>query len=555
MLRRLAAGNLSVNQAHPLRAPAADGAVLAEPPLATVGAVLADNRRLLDCATSTLLGRPWPELRRQARRAVLDAATAYLSQAGEPVPDVDRDAVVMAGHQPELFHPGVWVKNFALQGLARVHGLVPVNLVVDNDTNKSSLLKIPAHGVGFLPRRGVGRLEYLPQVVPHVQSVSFDHWASEVPYEERTIRDEELFASLPERAAPFFRDWPYQPLLPVFWEEARRQARRTPLLGERLAAARRAWERRWGCHNLEVPVSAVCRTEPFAWFAAHLLGELPHFHATYNAVVNDYRRANDIHSRNHPVPDLARQGDWLEAPFWAWRSGQERRGRLLARRHADRIALRVGTEEWPTLPAAEPQQTVAALRELEQHGLKIRSRALTNTLFARLFLCDLFIHGIGGGKYDELTDEISRRFYGAEPPRFLVLSATLLLPLPRPPAAPADAHQAERQLRDLYWNPQRHLVGAVAAATALAERQRGLAAQTAATRQERAERFRTLRQVGEQLRPFVAREVEVAQARLERLQAELRLREVLGRRDYSFCLYPEAELRAFCTGFLHPASA
>ena len=32
-------------------------------------------------------------------------------------------------------------------------------------------------------------------------------------------------------------------------------------------------------------------------------------------------------------------------------------------------------------------------------------------------LSDLFIHGIGGAKYDELTDEIIRRFFGIEPPR------------------------------------------------------------------------------------------------------------------------------------------
>src|SRR5262249_11354475 len=155
--------------------------------------------------------------------------------------------------------------------------------------------------------------------------------------------------------------------------EVQRQAARTPLLGERIAAARRTWERRWGCHNFEVPVSAVCRTEPFAWFAAHLLGELPRFHAVYNEAVHDYPRRYGIHSRNHPVPDLTRQDDWLEAPFWAWRAGQERRGRLLARLQPDRIELRVGGDNWPSLaaPDREPQQAVAGLVELERRGLKV----------------------------------------------------------------------------------------------------------------------------------------------------------------------------------------
>ena len=110
-------------------------------------------------------------------------------------------------------------------------------------------------------------------------------------------------------------------MLADFWTLVRREARRTPLLGECFAAARRTYERRWGCHNLELPVSVLCRTEPFAWFAAHLLAELPRFHAVYNDSVHAYRRRHGIRSRNHPVPDLAAEDDWLEAPFWGWRAG------------------------------------------------------------------------------------------------------------------------------------------------------------------------------------------------------------------------------------------
>src|SRR5262249_56991840 len=103
------------------------------------------------------------------------------------------------------------------------------------------------------------------------------------------------------------------------------------------------------------------------------------------------------------------------------------------------IELRSGSERWPGLPRAEDSQAknmVNAFCELGRAGFKVRSRALTNTLFARLFLADLFIHGIGGAKYDELTDEIIRRFYGFAPPAYMVLSATLRLPFPIFPATP-----------------------------------------------------------------------------------------------------------------------
>src|SRR5579871_531025 len=105
-----------------LRAPPDDGAVLAVPGLEAVGRLLPENRRRL-ASGPALLGRGWEELRRQARREAVQEACDYLEKAGEPVPAAAADALMMAGHQPELFHPGVWVKNFALQGLARQHNL------------------------------------------------------------------------------------------------------------------------------------------------------------------------------------------------------------------------------------------------------------------------------------------------------------------------------------------------------------------------------------------------------------------------------------------------
>src|SRR5262249_37115371 len=153
----------------------------------------------------------------------------------------------------------------------------------------------------------------------HLLSIPYDHWTQEIPYEERRVLDESQFAGFGKRAMTALRGWGRELLLPAFWEEVGRQARRTPLLGERFAAAPRTWERRWGCHNLELPVSRMCQTETFAFFACHLLANLPRFHAVYNACVQEYRRLYRIRSRAHPVPDLRADDGWLEVPLWAWR--------------------------------------------------------------------------------------------------------------------------------------------------------------------------------------------------------------------------------------------
>jgi hypothetical protein len=529
---------LPVSVGPPLRAPTTDGAVLAEPPLAAVGQLLETNRRRLQRPGADILGRPWDDLRRAARRSVVVAAKGYLQELGEPVPDALHEPLVLAGHQPELFHPGVWIKNFALHGLSKRHHLTAVNLIVDNDTVKGTALRLPHPPTPEHP-------------LAYAARVPFDRWTGEVPYEERMIADLSLFRHFAGEALGVLRVWPLEPMLGDFWEEVNRWSERASLLGTCFAAARRTFERRWGCHNLEVPVSAVCQTEPFAWFACHLLADLPRFHAAYNDCVHAYRRDHGIRSRNHPVPDLATDGDFREAPFWGWRTGLARRGRLFARLTNDRLELRSGTEAWPSLPspATDPAQAVAAWQQLERDGYKVRSRALSNTLFARLFLADLFVHGIGGGKYDELTDAILRRFYGCEPPSFLVLTATRLLPLPSLPCGVEDRRRLIRHVRDVRYNPQRHLpVGADM--TELVREKQAWVEREPTTAAERRERFEMIRKLTAALRRPLEAEEQRLRAELSRCERQLEANVVLRRRDYAFCLYPEATLRPFLTQML-----
>jgi hypothetical protein len=341
-------------------------------------------------------------------------------------------------------------------------------------------------------------------------------------------------------------------MLPAFWTEVLRQAQRTPILGECFAAARRTFERSWDCHNLEVPLSTLCDTEPFAWFTCDMLANLPRFHALYNAVVADYRRRHGIRDRAHPVPDLAAEDDWLEAPFWCWRAGSvsDRRKRLFVRLREDRLELRADEEALPALPVGHAEATVKAWQDLRGHGFKLRSRALTTTLYARLFLADLFVHGIGGGKYDELTDELIRRYYECEPPIYLVLSATLWLPLPRAEVTVEDRRRLIRELRDVRYNPQRHLDLTGDNLASLAGRKEEWIERRPATHAGRRERFRALKALTEELRrPLHPRE-EQLRREVARCERQLRANAVLERRDYSFCLFPADRLRPFCTQFL-----
>jgi len=514
-----------------LRAPEGDGEILAHPPLAAAADLAANNRALFSESRLEIDGVPLADLRRRAAAEAFRAAQRFL---GLTVSDAPPPSLFVVGHQPELFHPGVWVKNFALHGLARRHGAVPLGLLVDNDTAKTTAVRVPVWDADATK--------------VHLASVPLDHFSAEVPYEERPVADEAYFASFPERLAEFTSNWPFQPLAPEVWDEVKRHTQEP--LGERLAAGRRMLERRWGCENLEVPLSHLCGGTSFLHFVRAILGDLPEFAVTYNDCVRAYRKRHDIRSRNHPVPDLAHDGDWHESPFWAWRAGSHRRGRLFARMQGDRIQLRAGDESWGEWPVAGP---IAAWRELEHTGRKIRTRALTTTLFARLLLADLFIHGIGGGKYDELTDEIVRSYFGMQPPAFLVLTGTLRLPLPRFAATPDDLRWAEQFARDLYWNPQRHLPARSSVDLNVERDLRDLADWQRKDPNEPgmvASRFLMINELKNRLRPWVEDSLTLLENRREVVAKEVAANGVCGRRDFAFCLFPEATIRPFCTQFL-----
>jgi hypothetical protein len=363
------------------------------------------------------------------------------------------------------------------------------------------------------------------------------------------------------------KSWEIQPLLTGMWPDAVEVAKAAGSLRDAMTVARHRQELRWDCANLELPISLLCELDPFLWFASHLLVELPRFREIHNEVLGEFRNVNRIRSRTHPVPELSSEPDgWLEAPFWVWRAGDDRRRRAFARQVGGEIELSDGSETFARLPLApggEACCAVEALRELPAQGIRLRTRALTTTLFSRLCLSDLFVHGIGGSKYDEMTDRIIYRFYKLQAPSFLTLSATLHLPLGEPyPVSAADAMSLQDKLRELEYNSDRHLIGSGDAdvAALIAEKQRLIEEQQAwkagtLTRSERHRaarhnhaRFRRFREIGEQLAQFtsdlrrriVADEAEVAQ--------QLAANAILQNREFSFALYPEEKLRAFMTG-------
>ena len=365
-----------------LRAPRESGEALLEPPLKHVGSLLAANRQKLAAPNTGWLAA----LAMEARPALLFAAANYTSQYRNvshlfrgQVPG-SSPTILLAGHQPQLFHAGVWFKNFVLSSLALQHAAIGVNLIVDNDTMGSAAIRVPAGA------RSAPRTEFIP----------FDESSEVIPCEERNVLDSALFDSFGARVTTAVQSWLPQMVLQELWPLAIAARKRTANLGYALCEARHRMEGAWGLETLEVPLSVLYSQTSFHRFLLHLLLDLPRLHAVYNACLLAYRRVNHIRSKSHPVPDLAMEEEWLEAPLWIWSREQPRRRRLFVRRTARGLELTDHAKLQIRLSArsADDSSALEQLAALESRGIKLRPRALLTTMYARLVLSDLFLHGI-----------------------------------------------------------------------------------------------------------------------------------------------------------------
>jgi hypothetical protein len=522
-----------------LRAPARHGEVLIDPPLAAAEELVEQNSAVLREAEIDIAGRSLADLAAEARSLLLQEANKYTaayrdvdapggtSRCGARLPE----RILLAGHQPQLFHPGVLFKNFALAALANRLNAAAVNLVIDNDAAGPPSLRVLAGSTA----------------APTIEAVPFDQPAPRVPYEERRIADVATFRTFGRRVHETIRPFVANPIIEQLWPYAIEALKRTDHLGRSLAQARHRLEADWGLQTLELPLSCVARTEPFAWFVAFLLRDLPRFVEVHNQSLRDYRRAHRLRSRTHPVPDLAAEGEWREAPFWVWSADDPVRRHWFVRRVSRGEIELTDRRAWRLrLPLAEEGNAAAAverLLQLARQGVKLRPRALMTTLYARLFLGDLFLHGIGGAKYDELTDALVRRFFGLTPPAFYAVTATVLLPVPRPGVSPADVRRIEQQLRELRFHPEQHLDGDMPDAAPHAEAKRRWLSAHAPSRDLR-ERHRAIESANAALQPFVEPLRERLEQERKNLSQELNNERLLGSREFSFCLFPKDELPA-----------
>ena len=519
-----------------LRAPALSGEKLLDPAIPDAVQGMRRNAQQLSETAYDVQGRSLHDLRAAARLDTCRLAAQYTAEyrnlpsqkTASNAATWTEQPLLLSGHQPWLFHPGVWFKNFVLSEVARcVHGTA-LNVIIDNDLCPSPSITVP-NG---------------PPTQVRLTHLACDQNTAPLPFEQRTVLDDTAFATFGDRVADNITSLVKNPLIKPYWAEALLAAKRTDNLGQRLAQARHQLEAHWNMDTLEVPLSHLCQTESFRWFTVHLLAHLPRFVLLHNQALEEYRIVNRIRSQAHPFPNLKQREEWLEAPFWVWTQLDPRRramhvrsvnqGLELSDHHDFRAILSLDRDRLGN-------DAVTQLLQLADSGVTIRPRAVTTTMSIRLLLADLFIHGIGGDKYDQLTDILIRRFFGIHPPSFLTATATAWLPVITSKTATAALRNIDRQLRDLRFHAERHLKPDDNTQALIAEKQKWI--RTILPRGQRSPRHYGIETANAKLQRFVADQRSALEEQRQRTLQAIRQEQILGSREYAFCLFPEETLQ------------
>ena len=304
------------------------------------------------------------------------------------LPDDDRHGLVMAGHQPVIFHPGLLCKAESLSKLARNSGAFGVHVVIDTDAGKPCEISWPrVSGDELIIRRAP--------------------IAREVGVVNATAAEETLYAAQRVVTSAEIRDIFNEmkaDLLSMGRVKEVERAREIGIIYERLEGCPIASANsiaRWSIESRsyrEVPLSRLLRDTSLRDVLPLLANDAERLRMTYNACLEEYRREHAIKNAANPFPNLRVSEGAHELPLWLIKDNQ-------------RHPLWSGARE--TQPLGE--------------GSYIATRGSLTTMVLRAYCCDLFVHGLGGGKYDRFVNMFTARYLGVELPPFVVASRTRVI--------------------------------------------------------------------------------------------------------------------------------
>jgi len=409
--------------------------------------LLTENRKLTDAFALAL---PTVNISR-LRCQLLEAAHAYTgslraiaSEAGIPayLPSRSREAskvpcestpLVMTGHQPTIFHPGIAAKYRVTENFCQEVGATNLAVIIDTDIGEG--------GEFLRPQKQNHQLR--------IDKVSFGEGSG--MYRAQQLRNRDALLAAGAKAAAGLNELGYFDQAQAVSEATDRYALLAPNgIVEANTIVRRSYG--IGDGSLEIPLSQLAQLPESRRFFAAIIQDAENFAVTYNHTLHEFRRKRKIRNSANPFPDLLQHESTVELPYWAVNLQTNDRQPLSVQLSADTLCLHTPVE---TICEFTKQNEPFSLDQLDETWLIVPRGALISAFF-RLVASDLFVHGTGGGKYDRFTDDFLQAYWSVEPPAFTVATASRYLFQDELEESRALKNY-EIKLRDMISNTARYL--------------------------------------------------------------------------------------------------
>lgn len=395
--------NCAVNKIHVITA-IIMSMITNEPPVAEWRALAKKNRAEIGSAVEReIFAGINPGILNAFRRDVRSLARQFTQHEleSETAECVDDALIIASGHQPVIYHPGLMRKAETLSDAARSIEACALNIIIDTDAGEGGSLSFPRCGGGGVPEIGGAQIAeggalYFSQRIKA---------AGAIREEFRIVRASlgALSGYSPEARASVARA-----------EEAYAAA-----AGKQVVIANTLVRRLFGGAQgvCEVPLTKVI-SHPFArsFYARTILSGVE-FSAKFNDLLNQFRLKRKIKNHANPFPNLERSDSRIELPFW-----------VIDRERGTRAALFILNKQQTLFSEFGELCPLSAADGLFdwniQERFRLAPRAFMITALFRLFVCDLFVHGLGGGKYDAFLDDFIVAYWGIAAPAFAVVSET-----------------------------------------------------------------------------------------------------------------------------------
>lgn len=297
---------------------------------------------------------------------------------------------IASGHQPYIFHPGIWAKIIFLN----FFDYKKIFITNDSDVKEGLFIDIPIFDIKW---RKIREYIYLNSEKKTFEEYDFYKFKEGIEFFLKRFKELEKFIKedIKEKILIFTKSLnEYENFV------------------SSIIFTRRNFEK--NIKYEERIVSEISKEDNFLKFFLYFFYEGEKIFDIYNKSLEEYRILKNIKKEGEPFPFLFKYDDFYEIPFWIIKNGRKKIFK-------NKDSLYAENEKITDL-SFDFEKDIEKIK-----NLKIRPRALTLSIYQRIFLSDLFIHGIGGTRYDEFTEKFFENAFNLKMPEFIFITGTFYL--------------------------------------------------------------------------------------------------------------------------------